>query len=647
MGGGNAKSFVILPQSLLALSFTLVLLMAAIKADAQTSTLFTPVYLTDAQLTSGQLSVKQKYQNSSFTKSLQLVQVGNLPQIQQNGILPLYIPGNSRMYEFKAKYVESPAGGDFVWMGELIARDTCGEEIIEDACYSGYLRVLKTGDRVFGELQIDTTYYSIKYLGDGLEALVELDGEAFIPPSGSDCVTPEEPSSMRVFNTQTAAADRNNICPVKVAVLYTQAALDDHPDILDIIHLSISSANQAFRNSDIKNTELTISLAGTQLLTTSQFSEGNDLRADVFSLLSNTTVTAARASMHADLVFVFTSGGYTQGSGIVATFGDFATSGDSAFAIVEAAFANHPNYTFHHELGHLFGARHQDSENCFTNNDNSGLAYAHGYAFTKGVTCCIVWDNKKWYHTIVSACYDNGQRQKIPHYSNPDVKYKNKKTGTDDTNNNARVLRGAACRIASYDVSDNPWVFIEGYEKICPGELAIFNGIVENVPGPYSYEWYVSYDGFSWGNPISYDAWVQILLPSQPGSMVFIRLVAGNINGPMIETHKAVEIMSTTGEQCSRSTPEGQPATDVSLLEVFPNPTSTDKLTLRWQGNSSGQNTAFIFDAFGRLVGQTNRQVAEEENEMHLNVGHLPNGVYWLRLRSLTFDKTIRFSLIR
>ncbi|MBX2889996.1 MAG: zinc-dependent metalloprotease [Saprospiraceae bacterium] len=559
--------------------------------------------------------------------------------------MAIQIPGDSKLYEFRAKHVESYTSSDFVWMGEIIARDTCGEIITDDECYSGYLRVLKESDRVYGEVQIDTNYYDIKYLGEGLSALVKLDGESFLPASGTDCLLPEAAPSFRLHQ-EVAAVDRNAICPVRVAVLFTQAALDNHPDILDIINLSVSSANQAFRNSFISSSELTISLAGTQLLTTAQFSEGDDLLQDVHSLVSNTTVAAARASMHADLVIVMTSGGYAEGRGVVAAFGDFPTASDSAFAIVEAAFANHPNYTFHHELAHLFGARHQDSDNCWTNHDDSGLDYAHGYAFEKGCAC-LVWDNKKWYHTIVSACFDNGRRQRIPHYSNPNVKYKNKKTGTETTNYNAKVLRDAACRVGNYVVSDIPQVFIQGYDRICPGEIGIFDAIIQEVPGPYSYEWYVSYDGFTWGNPISTASWAQVLIPSQSGSMVFIKLVAGNVNGPMIEVYKAVEVLSTTGEQCARNSNIPSSSTIAYSLGIYPNPLGAGELALRWQGDNSGHNTVSIFDSFGRMVGTLNRQVSEGENTMTFNLAYLPDGVYWLRLRSKTFDNTLRFVIVR
>ncbi len=556
--------------------------------------------------------------------------------------MPVYLPGNSTLYEFKANYVES-ASGDYVWMGELISRDSCNGEIVEDQCTAGYLRVLKEGERIFGEVQVDTAYYHIKYLGEGLWALVELDNDAFIPTSGSDCpMSGESPGARPAQSVE----DRTDPCPVRVGILFTQAALDAHPDILDIIHLAVPSTNQILRNSDVDNSELSLILAGTQLLTTAQFSESGVLLNDVNSLVANTTVAAARTSMHADIIVVMTDAVYNNGDGAVAAFGDFATSGDSAFAIVEVASANHPNYTFAHEVAHLFGARHQNSSNCFTNHDDSGLAYAHGYAFTKGFTCCIVWDNKKYYHTVVSACYDNGQRQKIPHYSNPDVKYKGKKTGTVSTNDNASVLRGAACRVADYVGGETHWVSIAGFSRMCPGEINFLGAVIQGVPGPYVYEWYLSDDGFNWGDTVSTASGIEIVMPAQPGEVVFIKLIAGNANGPTQTAYKSV--MSDTADLlCWRNMPVSHGESFASSLQIFPNPSASDVLTLRWQGDNGGQNAVLIFDSFGRQVGNFSRQMSKEENEMRINVGHLPNGVYSLKLQSRAFHHTLRFMLLR
>ena len=268
-------------------------------------------------------------------------------------------------------------------MGELITRDSCDNVTVEQ-CTPGFFRVIKEGEKIYGEVQVDTVYFDIKYLGDELWMLVQLDNDAYVSSSGSDCAMPADTSG---FNPDISTSNRSSACPVKVAVLYTEAAEEAHPDILEIINLATSSTNQAFRSSGIAKHQLDLILVGTQLLTAEQFSEGNLIGADIASIVSNSAIASIRTAMFADLVVVMTAGGYPDGFGAVAAFGDFATSGDSAFAIVEAVSANQPRYTFAHEIGHLFGCRHHNSANCFTLFDNSGLQHAHGYAFEKGCNC--------------------------------------------------------------------------------------------------------------------------------------------------------------------------------------------------------------------------------------------------------------------
>lgn len=578
-----------------------------------------------------------------YTHSLQLIEVGDLPEIQQDGILPLQIPGNSKLYEFQARHVQSEDNGDYTWMGDLITRDTCSGETIENDCFEGFLSVLKRGDRVFGEMQIDTAYYDIKYLGEGLNALVEID-VAKVIPSASDCAAPNDTSG---FSPAPIAEDRTNTCPVRMAVLFTQAAQNTHPDILDIIDLSVESINQALRKSDISEDELMFVLAGTQLLTTSQFSEGIDIISDARSFVTNGTVTGLRNTFHADIVIVMTDMAYHDFNGVVAAFGDFASSGDSAFAIVEAQFANEPNFSFHHEVGHLFGARHQRTDDCFLNHDDSGLPHAHGYVFEKGCHC-LLWDSKKYYHTIVSACYDNRARRKVPVYSNPNVKHKGKKTGEESTNYNAKVLRDAACRVASYVVSDEPYVQIVGPNRLCPDEERELIGIVTGTPGPYEYQWQVSEDGFNYSSPLitsSNSFWV--MAPSTIGKAVFVRLTAGNINGGMKTITKAI-VADTSGLLCDHPKPGSTNSTipDLFTMKISPNPAS-DVLKLRWEGENVDINEVFIFDSFGHQAGKFNVHIHTGENGIDLNIGHLPNGLYSLQMRSRTINKVFKFSILR
>lgn len=537
--------------------------------------------------------------------------------------------------------MESWSNGDYVWMGELVGRDTANE--ITDHCAPGYTRILKEGENVYGEIQVDSTYFNLKYLGDSLWILVELDNEAF---SGVDCTMSDEEFGPR---PEQAAQYRSDYCPVRVAVLFTEAAEAANPDILNIINLAMATTNQAFRNSGVASHQLRLVLAGTQLLTEQQFTEGNDILEDVNSLTSNTTVVNARASMIADLVVVLTNGGYAEANGAVADFGGNPNSDDNAVAIVETGFANQPNYTFAHEVGHLFGCRHQDSDNCHANHDDGGSSYAHGYGFQGGWKF-LFFGCYRYHSTIMYACGDNGLRRRILHYSNPYVLYDGEPTGTVSPNYNARLLRESACTVAEYLEGETPLVYITGPDRKCPGTYNTLYGEVIGTPGPYIYEWYVSDDGFNWGSPVSIGNNLTITMPWQLGKEVFIMLIAGNQNGPQMTAHFST-VSDTTGLNCGEYwyiRPD-RPYLPSSTLRAFPNPVTSNMLTLRRsaQRGNTGSYAVNIFDALGRLVSESIGLLNESDVELPLDVAQLPNGAYLLRFQSPTGEETLRFAVMR
>ncbi|MEM6822264.1 MAG: M12 family metallo-peptidase, partial [Verrucomicrobiota bacterium] len=91
-------------------------------------------------------------------------------------------------------------------------------------------------------------------------------------------------------------------------------------------------------------------------------------------------------------------------------------------------------YSFGHEIGHLFGARHDR----YVDNETTPFPYGHGFL------------NGNQWRTIMG--YGNGcdSCQRRNYWSNPDVKLGGVATGTDDHENNARVLREEAKRIAAF-----------------------------------------------------------------------------------------------------------------------------------------------------------------------------------------------------
>lgn len=451
-------------------------------------------------LTTNQITLKTKFQVLSTTQSLQVIQLGNPLTLQNQGILSLQVPGVSTVQRFKAKYVRIETNGDFTWIGDRVPRYLPDSITLDSGAYATILLMKKSGN-MFGEMQIDSLSYQIKDLGQGLNALILMkdpttDKEKF-------CGTTDGTDTIK--DTQEGDFPET-LCPVKAVVLYTQAALNAHPDMAQIIELAIAETNQAFLNSNISEATLKIVLAGTHLLTPSEWVESAN-STDKDDIAIDSDIQAYRAFYHADLVYVMTNDIHTEFTGAVNSFGDGPGNVVNAYAIVEAGSATTPTFTFAHETGHLFGTRHDRHEiadhSCGGRGDNSGLPFAHAFLFDIGK---LWW--KKFFATIMTVCHDNAQRVTLQSFSNPNVKFNGKATGSDDKQFNAKVVAFASCRVSHY-VEDDPIVLppsvalTNSFDRICPGQPFTVKAVIMNVSGTITYSWSTSLDGVTYSYPIT------------------------------------------------------------------------------------------------------------------------------------------------
>lgn len=136
--------------------------------SAQTSLLFTTSSLTDAQLSSSQLSIKQSYQSGPGVTSVNLINLASPSQIQQSPSIYLRLPGDTILYTFESSKLEAFSTGDFYWYGNLSnAPGYLGQTVLSDV-FTGTLTIIGRNGRVFGEMRIDTSYFSIPSLGDNV-----------------------------------------------------------------------------------------------------------------------------------------------------------------------------------------------------------------------------------------------------------------------------------------------------------------------------------------------------------------------------------------------------------------------------------------------------------------------------------------------
>lgn len=581
----------------------------------------------DEELSSYHLQKKQYFNSQSYIKSWSFASLGDINDyVDTNGVLQLELPVFSEPLKFALKYAESEDNGDYLWAGNLITNyDPIADSLETDSLF-GNIMIRKSANYVFGCLTLDDKFYEIIDLGDDLHALIELYA------GYGDCGGSIGIDSISYMDTTIVERGEAG-CPVRLLILLTDAAREEFPELRQRAELGYKVLNNIhLPASDIGKFELSFILAGIVDVPAIQWQETSDIDNDMASIPTDLDITALRAQFAADIVVVITDNDYADFDGKVAGFGDSPQDVGNAYAIVEYS-AILPT-VFSHEVGHLFGCRHQDSDNCHLNHDDSGLFHSHGYVISRGKNTIIT--SKKEYRTILATCY-NYQRR-IGVFSNPDVKHFNKPTGTAERNNNAKTLRDAACRVANYVNTELPFVIIEGPKYGCPDETAYVLGVITDVPEPYQYSWQTTTDGITWSAPtvVVGNGGFSVPMPSEPGKIIIIKLTAGNINGPMRTAYHTIESNNTT-IICQRQNIQKEYYLHSGAFTISPNP-SNHLIQVHHTGKCNAKIQ--IYDTFGRLIKDMDQQFDNNSITIDLRENHLPSGMYFVHIGTNDFIKS-------
>ncbi len=297
-------------------------------------------------------------------------------------------------------------------------------------------------DVMVGNIRVDDKSYQIRYSGNGIQTIREVD-ESKVPDSmhprpvqntkGKGNGTNKASASNDGTNAVAMAADSGDV--IDVMVVYTPAAATAAGGTNAIkaeIKLAVAEANQAYANSLITQRLRLVHSAQVS------YTEGN-MSTDLNRLTNKTdgfmdNVHTLRNTHAADVVSLWT----TTGTGVAWLMANVSSNFESnAFSVANRSLAT-GNYTFAHELGHIMGAHHD------RNNAGGSGAYSYSYGYQD--------PSKNWRTILAYGC--TGGCARIPHFSNPSVKYNVTPTGrpisATDSADNARTLNNTAATVANF-----------------------------------------------------------------------------------------------------------------------------------------------------------------------------------------------------
>ena len=432
------------------------------------------VPLEGARINANILKKAERFKNKAHYSNVEYVELRSIADIQQNGFISFRVPGDKREHVAKAKSIEAESKQDYVWSGEIV--DGIGD-----------MTVVSNRGQITAHIVYEDKTYEIYPLEEGVHAVVEMvkqavdDQSCIVVEAPNDEGSSAEPDGGPENGREIPCVDRT----VRVLVLSTTNARRFNNNIQGVAQLAVSQFNQAQGNSQV-NGLLRLELAGVANL---NFVETNNVDADIRGLPGNGDAQRLRGDFGADLVILLTDGNYGGVFGVAF----LGPNDNSAYGIVEIANAT-SSYTFAHEVGHIYGADHQDC-NTFFNGGCAALVagrFNYGFNFTRSGS---LFRKKRPYHTLMHQLRDDYTR--VLHFSNPDVTYDTRATGNAN-HDNARTIEVNDQTIAGFNVTTTLSASIDG-----PGTVDRFYDpytweAVVSCGANYTYRWEYSYDGFTY-----------------------------------------------------------------------------------------------------------------------------------------------------
>ncbi len=309
-----------------------------------------------------------------------------------------------------------------------------------------FVHIAENNGVVVGSVQSDGKLYKLRPAINGETLLIEVDNSQLVDHDKyyTEAVNENLMDSQGTSENNVSSFENlESETEFKVIVAYTDGFAHAAGDVTAFMDLLEEETNTSYENSNI-NARVTIAHAyQTAYVETGDFYTDRDYFNDANNPETQ-ELSNLRETYRADIMIILTGNDdYSSSCGVAREIG---ATRDTALALArEGCAAGY--YSFGHEIGHLFGARHiitQDS-------NTSPYANGHGYCNTTSDT---------WRTVMAYNCPSGTGGPRIQQWSNPNVSIDNDPTGSQDDEFNAFVMNDRIDTVASFLI-DNPIAIID------------------------------------------------------------------------------------------------------------------------------------------------------------------------------------------
>jgi hypothetical protein len=300
-----------------------------------------------------------------------------------------------------------------------------------------FLHIAESNGNVVGSLLHSGVLYKIRPDKDGGSIISKVEQDTLIDHDESYYLNYNLDSvdTTSLVSNDSTQFDSNSEFTVIVA--YTAGFLNDAGTIDAYMDLLEQETNTSYANSEVDTRVRIVHAYQTS------YSQSGDFYADLdyFSNASNPETQELldlRDTFNADVMMVLAGNNDYSYCGIAREIG--ASAGNALALAKESCAVGY--YSFGHELGHLFGARH------IIDNDSSiePFEYGHGYCNTTSDT---------WRTVMAYGCPPGTGGVRIQQWSNPNITINDEPTGTAELEFNARVINERAQVVANFRQSSS------------------------------------------------------------------------------------------------------------------------------------------------------------------------------------------------